>query len=543
VAEVCDSLDNDCDGGVDNVGGGLPPEVLVQFGSQMKYNANTTSEMDIELVGFGTPMSYLDNTTDPGIPGVSWTASAFPDGLWPQGYYGVGYETAAPGANALLTTIVPAGTFSVFTRAHFDINDIAGVKRLYLGVDYDDGFVAWINGVEVARSSTMPGGGPAWDANAASHESSNGAVPNFGTLIEISASAIPAMHDGDNVLAIGVWNTNATTSTDLVLVPRLSMTFDWTRESFSDSMWADGYYGVGYDTGSPSAVALFNTPPVPVGTFSGYTRTTFTLSNAAAIERLMLGVDYDDGYVAYINGVEVASAPEVPLGELLFNTSAALHESSNGAVPDYNPMRDISHYGIPALHDGVNVLAIGIWNSGAPTSTDLVLVPRLSIFEGELCDGLDNDCDGSIDEGFPNTDGGATADCVDPDDDNDLVLDEDDCAPTNPLVSEGPMAEVDLTWVRGTVRRHIMTWSDQGSGAVYDIVSGDVSVLIPDGGISGATCAVNNLPQAFFDEQPDPLPGQTRYYLVRAEKDGCIASTYGLDSSDNDRAVPTLDCP
>jgi Tol biopolymer transport system component len=41
----------------------------------------------------------------------------------------------------------------------------------------------------------------------------------------------------------------------------------------------------------------------------------------------------------------------------------------------------------------------------------------------EVCNGIDDDCDGLIDEGFPNTDGDSMADCVDPDDDNDGVPD------------------------------------------------------------------------------------------------------------------------
>ncbi|MFH1724443.1 MAG: LamG-like jellyroll fold domain-containing protein [Elusimicrobiota bacterium] len=45
------------------------------------------------------------------------------------------------------------------------------------------------------------------------------------------------------------------------------------------------------------------------------------------------------------------------------------------------------------------------------------------------CDGLDNDCDGQADEGFPNADGDAMADCVDPDDDNDGIADGSDACP------------------------------------------------------------------------------------------------------------------
>ena len=54
--------------------------------------------------------------------------------------------------------------------------------------------------------------------------------------------------------------------------------------------------------------------------------------------------------------------------------------------------------------------------------------------DSELCDGQDNDCDASVDEGFPNTDGTGFADCLDEDDDDDGVLDGLDCEPQNPEV-------------------------------------------------------------------------------------------------------------
>ena len=91
----------------------------------------------------------------------------------------------------------------------------------------------------------------------------------------------------------------------------------------------------------------------------------------------------------------------------------------------------------------------------------------------EVCDGEDNDCDGTVDESFPDTDNDGVADCLvndkdgdgvvdgldncpshfnpkqddfdldtagnpcDPDDDNDLVADEDDCAPKDNAVYPG----------------------------------------------------------------------------------------------------------
>ena len=56
----------------------------------------------------------------------------------------------------------------------------------------------------------------------------------------------------------------------------------------------------------------------------------------------------------------------------------------------------------------------------------------------EVCDGIDNDLDTLIDEGFPDTDGDTLADCVDDDDDNDAMPDSYELTYTclDPLVDD-----------------------------------------------------------------------------------------------------------
>ncbi len=58
----------------------------------------------------------------------------------------------------------------------------------------------------------------------------------------------------------------------------------------------------------------------------------------------------------------------------------------------------------------------------------------------EVCDGIDNNCNGEVDEGFPNTDGDILADCIDEDDDNDAIEDvKDNC----PLVANHDQLDTD----------------------------------------------------------------------------------------------------
>lgn len=57
--------------------------------------------------------------------------------------------------------------------------------------------------------------------------------------------------------------------------------------------------------------------------------------------------------------------------------------------------------------------------------------------QDESCNGDDDDCDGTTDEGFPDLDEDGIADCVDTDSDGDGTLDDADCAPFDPAIHPG----------------------------------------------------------------------------------------------------------
>jgi hypothetical protein len=391
VGDACDVCPGDPDNDIDGDGMCAGPFGLVELKSDF---ARFKEEV---LVGWGTSTLYRVNMIeDPGLD-MAWTVPGYvPDADWVAGSYGIGYE-AATGAEGLILTAVPIGTVSVYARVEFEISDLEAIQDVFLGVDYDDGFAAWINGLEVFRSPELPAGSLDWDTQPSSHESSNAAQPDYGPLLDITDAAKSVLHNGTNVLAVGVWNrVPATgTSSDLVMAPRLSINrtptmaylanstdpgigMTWAAETFDDSSWDVGVYGVGYENGwvGPFADDLIETP-VPPGTLSVYTRAWFEIDGVHMVDEVRLAADYDDGYTAWINGVEIYRSPEMPEGPLAWNSPATPHESSNGTVPVLDPAINVTAAAVSAMHEGLNSLAIGIWND-LVESPDLVLVPALT---------------------------------------------------------------------------------------------------------------------------------------------------------------------
>jgi hypothetical protein len=96
-----------------------------------------------------------------------------------------------------------------YVRVPFTID--AEYSSLMLNVRYDDGFVAYINGVEVARRNFN--GTPAWNSRASSSHSDSAAV--LLEKIDIS-DFLDNLQQGDNILAIHAMNSSTTSSDFLI---------------------------------------------------------------------------------------------------------------------------------------------------------------------------------------------------------------------------------------------------------------------------------------------------------------------------------------
>jgi len=187
---------------------------------------------------------YTLDGTDPGVPGIppqqvfdttfvaenapkrvlvpteeinsAWKGSIyFNDSSWMPvsgSPGGIGYERGS-GYQSYISLDVEAQMYNrhpgCYIRIPFQVNqDLQNYDFLILKVRYDDGFVAYINGMEVQRA--LVSGTPMWNSySSGGHEA--GGLQSF----DISTHIV-ALHQGKNILAIHGLNTSLSSSDFLI---------------------------------------------------------------------------------------------------------------------------------------------------------------------------------------------------------------------------------------------------------------------------------------------------------------------------------------
>lgn len=153
------------------------------------------------------------------------------------------------------------------------------------------------------------------------------------------------------------------------IVPTAETSPNWMQPDFNPTGWGRGNPGFG--SGDNDDATL-----VPEGSMVIYARRTFTVPAGFTFDNVILQVDYDDGFVAYLNGVEIGR--KSILGTPSWNSIALMpHEAAmhSGGKPekisiDLEKIRSL-------LVPGDNVFAVEVHNSD-DTSTDMSLIPYLS---------------------------------------------------------------------------------------------------------------------------------------------------------------------
>lgn len=185
-----------------------PPQTTdVSFGLAM----NTT------VINAVTPTSVARHIvpSDPSVDGI-WINTSFDDSSWTHGTASIGYEETLADYQGLIDTAVSIGTTSVYVRIPFIVNDMNAVLDK-LQMKYDDGFVAFINGTQVANANSPAN--PSYDSLATADHPDVLAVEYVD--FELSGADV-TLNVGENVLAIHMLNRSP--SSDLLAVPNLLLT-------------------------------------------------------------------------------------------------------------------------------------------------------------------------------------------------------------------------------------------------------------------------------------------------------------------------------
>jgi hypothetical protein len=137
----------------------------------------------------------------------------------------------------------------------------------------------------------------------------------------------------------------------------------WTRKDFDASKWKRGSAGFGFGDAQFRTTVTRERGSSP----AIYLRREFTVEQTDKITELGLMIDYRDGFIAYINGREVA---RVGIGRSNGrNVQQIKSREGSGAV--YIPLKSVDR----SLKDGVNVLAIEA--HAGPAALDMFVEPYL----------------------------------------------------------------------------------------------------------------------------------------------------------------------
>ncbi len=192
-----------------------------------------TSSVPALPINVGDTWKYLKGTAE---PPSSWAATLFDDTSWLSGPSGFGYGTDCSAQHATVLSDMLSTYMSVYLRHQFRVDNPGTIATLTLTVDYDDAFVAYINGTEVARRNVV-GTPPAYSQVAtADHECSQcNSTCNAAEGIDLT-SYKGLLTTGTNVLAIQAHNLTLA-STDFTITP--SMTSTASQNCTSDAQCDD----------------------------------------------------------------------------------------------------------------------------------------------------------------------------------------------------------------------------------------------------------------------------------------------------------------
>ncbi|WP_200269294.1 lamin tail domain-containing protein [Luteolibacter pohnpeiensis] len=161
---------------------------------------------------------------------------------------GLAATTTPAGTSTLIGTDVSSvmsGKPGVYLRMPFS-SEVASATAASLVMRYDDGFVAWLDGVKMASGNAPTS--PAWNSLASATRGSGDALRRSGYNF---TAGLPALQSGSHVLAIQGLKSSTTDGSFLALPELILGNLDQT---LAPAAYGDGLATPGWINGSPSSL-------------------------------------------------------------------------------------------------------------------------------------------------------------------------------------------------------------------------------------------------------------------------------------------------
>jgi acid phosphatase type 7 len=224
-----------------------------------------------------------------------------------------------------------------------------------------DGTVARVdfyNGTALLFSDTAAPFAYSWTGvGAGTYTLTARAVDNLGA-VTASAAATVTVTAGDTVLV-------AKGTTWKYLDTGVDQGTAWRAVAFVDTTWKSGAAQLGYGDGDEATVVSYG-PQASRKYITTYFRKSFTVTDPAAFQTLVLNLLRDDGAVVYLNGVEVFRS-NMPTGTVSFSTTASSDVTGAAESTQYFPA---SFAAAGKLTAGTNVVAVEV-HQRSRNSSDL----------------------------------------------------------------------------------------------------------------------------------------------------------------------------
>jgi hypothetical protein len=198
-------------------------------------------DIDGNIFDYGSTWKYLDNNTRP----AGWQTTAYSDAAWASGPGQLGYGDGDESTVISYGPNVNNKYITSYFRKTVNIPNPGLYTSFTMNVNYDDGFIVYINGTEINRTN-LPAG-------AMTHTTlASGAVETT-ISFTVPTSAFVA---GNNLIAVEM-HQNSVTSTDLTMDMNLvgndgvtinSSSANLSLPTCSQVMWAGLYWGAGQGT-------------------------------------------------------------------------------------------------------------------------------------------------------------------------------------------------------------------------------------------------------------------------------------------------------